>query len=60
MYGLMSFLDYVCTYLDDLLILSKGSFEDHIQNLEVILEWLSKSGLRIKTEKCIFVASEVE
>lgn len=60
MYQLMSYLEYVRTYLDYLLILSMGSFENHIQKLEVVLEQLSNSGLRIKTEKCIFGASEVE
>ena len=37
MSGLMSDLDSIRTYLDDLLIISKSSFEEHIIELEEVL-----------------------
>ena len=38
MSDLMRALHYVRTYIDDLLIISSGSFEDHLKKLEVILQ----------------------
>ena len=37
MSGLMETLDYVRTYLDDLLVISKSSFGDHLTQIETVL-----------------------
>ena len=37
MSGLMAALEYVKMYIDDLLIISKDSFEDHLEKLQVVL-----------------------
>ena len=34
---LMEGLEFVRTYLDDLLIISNGSFDDHLQQLDTVL-----------------------
>ena len=39
-------LEYVRTYIDDLLIISKKSFEDHINKLNKVLSKLNQKGLR--------------
>ena len=44
---LMEGLEYVCTYIDDLLIISKDLFEDHLSKVGAILERLRKAGLRL-------------
>ncbi len=36
MTGLMSDLEYVRAYIDDLLIVLKESFEDHLKKLEMV------------------------
>ena len=46
MSGLMSTLEYVRTYLDDLLVVTKDSFADHLEKLEVVLDRLQKAGLK--------------
>ena len=51
---LMNGLEYVRTYLDDLLVLSDKSFEDHLQRLEAVLERLATAGLRVHAEKSTF------
>ena len=34
---LMEGLEFLHTYLDDLLIISNGSFDDHLQQLDTVL-----------------------
>jgi hypothetical protein len=60
MSDLMQDLDFVRTYLDDLLIISCSTFEDHLQKLECVLKILSDKGLRINAEKSTFSATEIE
>ena len=54
--GLMGDLEYLRTYLDDLLILTRDSFRDHLDKLEVLPEKLLEAGLHLNTEKSIFVS----
>ena len=43
MSNLMEGLEYVRMYIDDLLIISKDSFEDHLSKVGAILECLCKA-----------------
>eukprot|EP01082_Thalassiosira_pseudonana_P012126 g10880.t1 g10880 contig40:26132-26683(-) len=52
MSALMANLEYVCTYLDDLLILSKGTFNDHLEKMV--------AGLRVNAAKSTFATDEIE
>jgi hypothetical protein len=47
-------------YLDDLLILTKSSFKDHLLKLEMVLARLSTSGTRVKISKSKFFAEQIE
>ena len=60
MSDLMSGLEFVRTYLDDLLIISNSSFEDHLQQLKVVLQRLRRVGLKVNAEKSSFFAPEIE
>ena len=53
-------LEFVRTYLDDLLIISNGSFDDHLQQLDTVLHRLRLAGLKINVEKSAFFAQEIE
>ena len=44
MSDLMAGLEFVLTYLDDLLIISNSTFEDHLHQLQVVLRRLRKAG----------------
>ena len=45
-------------YLDDLLIIGK-SFEEHLQNLQLVFERLRRAGLKLKPSKCAVCQKEV-
>ena len=51
---------YVRIYIDDLLILTNGPYEDHLEKLQVVLERLQKAGLKINLPKCHIAKQEVE
>ena len=53
-------LEYVRTYIDDLLILSKGTHEDHLEKLEKVLTRLRKAGLKVNANKSFFARPELE
>ena len=42
----METLEWVRTYLDDLLSITKGTFEDHLIKLDQVLQRLCNAGLR--------------
>ena len=51
---LMQDLDFVRTYIDDLLVLTKGSYEDHLEKLECVLICLQQAGLKVNAKKSFF------
>jgi hypothetical protein len=46
-------------YVDDVLVIGR-SFEQHLENLEAVLEAISKAGLKLKPSKCHFAQSSVD
>ena len=60
MADLMATLEFVKTYLDDLLIISTGSLEDHLEKLTEVLSRLQDAGLKINADKSKFCALETE
>jgi hypothetical protein len=55
-------MEYVKTYLDDLLILTNRniSFKDHLFKLEMVLARLSTAGMRVNISKSKFFAEQIE
>jgi hypothetical protein len=51
---LMVGLDFVRAYLDDVLVATKRSYNEHLLNLEFFLEKLDTANLCINIEKCTF------
>ena len=47
-------LDYVRTCIDDLLIISNKSLEDHIKKLEKVISRLKSAGFKMNAEKSFF------
>ena len=47
-------------YIDDILIVSSGSLEDHSVEVRKILKALDEANLRVKFDKCAFFQNEVE
>ena len=53
-------LDYVRTYIDDLLLISNKSLEDHINKLDKVLSKLKSAGFKVNAEKSFFARNELE
>ena len=57
---LMATLEYVRTYLDDLLVITKESLEDHLEKLSEVFTRLQDAGLKLNADKSNFCAIETE
>ncbi len=57
---LMMVLEYVKAYLDDLLVIPKSTFLDHLKNLRPVLIKLQEAGLKINSTKSKFCALVTE
>ena len=57
---LMEDLEYVRTYIDDLLVITKGDFTDHLEKLDEVLARLSEAGLKVNAVKSAFGQTELE
>ena len=52
--------EFICAYMDDLLILTKVHWTDHVQKLELTLNKLKEKGLKCNIEKSFFGKTEME
>jgi hypothetical protein len=57
---LMEDLEFVRTYLDDILCLTKGSFEDHLDKLSMVFHKLRQAGLKVNAKKCAWAQDSFE
>ena len=60
MSDLMSGLEFARAYIDDLLIIGQGTFEEHLDQIEQVMTRLSQAGLKINISKSKLARSEVE
>ncbi len=60
MMDLMSSLEYVRAYIDDLLIITRGTLDDHIEKIEIVLARLRDAGLKVNAAKSFFCTHEIE
>jgi hypothetical protein len=58
--NLMATLEYVRAYIDDLLVITKGSLDDHLDKLKQVFIRLRNAGLKINATKSVFCAQETE
>ena len=56
----MEELEFVRTYIDDLLVITKGDFKDHIAKLDQVLQRISEAGLKVNAVKSAFCQTELE
>ena len=48
---LMAGLEFVRTYLDNVLVLTTGTWDDHLRKLDVALHRIAKAGLKVNATK---------
>ena len=58
--NMMANLGYVRVNIDDLLVITKGSLDDHLDKLEQVFIQLCDAGLKMNATKSIFCAQETE
>jgi len=56
----MDGLAFVRTHVDDLLCLTKCTFSDHLEKVELVLHRLQKAGLKVNIAKSFFAHSQLE
>ena len=56
--NLLKGIPYVVVRVDNILVLGEST-EAHIRNLEEVLQRLTKAGLRLNAQKCVFFADQV-
>ncbi len=60
MLELMATLEFLRTYLDDLLCITKGDLKEHLNKLKEVLNKLQDVGLKINAKKSKFCAIETD
>jgi hypothetical protein len=58
--NLMATLEYVKAYIDNLLVITKGSLDDHLDKLKQVFIGLRNAGLKINATKSVFCVQETE
>ena len=59
MKGLFHGFEFIHVYIDEILILTKGDWTDHVQNLELPLNKPKKKGLKCNIERSFFGKNEI-
>jgi len=60
MNDLLGHLPYVRCYLDDILIVTKGDWNDHLKCMSTVLEVMGQAGLKVNAEKSFFGRKELD
>jgi len=60
MNNLFNDLEYIRVYIDDLLVISADSFDDHLEKLSEVLQRLHEKGFQVNAAKSNFCALEVD
>ncbi len=60
MMDLMASLEYVQAYIDNLLIITRGTLDDHRLKRETVLTRLRDAGLKVNEAKSLFCTHEIE
>jgi len=60
MMDLMASLEYVPAYIDNLLIITRGTLDNHIKKIEIVLARLRDAGLKVNADKSFFCTHEIE
>ena len=55
----MQGLSQVAVYIDDILV-TGSSTEEHLKNLDIVMERLASAGVTLKKSKCVFLSQSVE
>jgi hypothetical protein len=57
---LMASLKFVQAYMDDLIIITRGILDEHLQKMETVLTRLPDAGLKVNAAKSSICAHEIQ
>ena len=57
---IQGFENFCIVYVDDILIYTKSSAEDHLMHVQLVLDRIRKHNLKLKLSKCAFLQSEIK
>ena len=60
MSNLVDDMEFAQAYLDDILITSKGDFEDHMAKVDAVLAQLAEAGFCVNVRKSFFAKDKIE
>ena len=60
MSGLMTGLEFVRMYLDDVLVLTHDTLDNHLRKLDKVLHRIAKAGLKVNATKSSFGKPEIK
>ena len=60
MMDILGDLEYARTYIDNILITTSGSFDDHLAKLNEVLTRLKNTGFRANVRKCFFAKAKLD
>jgi hypothetical protein len=60
MMDLMEAQEYVRAYIDDILVITRGTLEDHLDKLREVLRRLREAGLKVNAAKSFFCTHKIE
>ena len=58
--NLMGDLQNVRAYLDNILVTTAGSFEDHLKHVELVLQCLTDTGFAVNLRKSSFAVNKID
>ena len=58
--ALMENLEFVRIYLDGFLVITSGSFQEHLTKVEEAMKRLQSDGIKCKIDQCKFAVPKVE
>ncbi len=58
MWNLMATMKYIWAYIEDLLVITRGSNDDPLDKLEQVFIQLRNAGLKVNTSKLFFCAGD--
>ena len=58
-YELLGDIEGTKAYINDILVIKQGTFEEHLEQLEEIFRRCQKSNLKLNAEKCRFGLNEI-
>ena len=59
-YELLGDIEGTKAYMDDILVIKRGTFEEHLQQLEEVLKRCQRANIKLNAEKCSFGLNEID